>query len=135
MLSPILACVDVDASIAYYTRKLGFEHTWSMPPNENGKTEFACVKLGDAEILLGVVEGFVAPEDLTKRGTGIQLYIALPTSLNIDTLYTQAKVASATITREIEDRDWGERTFNVKDADGYNLMLAQRTDKTTTASP
>lgn len=126
MLSPILACVDVDASIAYYTQKLGFEHAWSMPPNESGKTEFACVKLGDAEILLGVVEGFVSPEDLAKRGTGIQLYIDLPASLNIDSLYTQAKSSGASITREIEDRDWGERTFNVKDADGYNLMLAQR---------
>lgn len=126
MLSPILACVDVDASIACYTQKLGFEHAWSMPPNESGKTEFACVKLGDAEILLGVVEGFVSPEDLAKRGTGIQLYIDLPASLNIDSLYTQAKSSGAAITREIEDRDWGERTFNVKDADGYNLMLAQR---------
>jgi uncharacterized glyoxalase superfamily protein PhnB len=97
-----------------------------MPPNESGKTEFACMKLGDAEILLGVVEGFVAPEDLAKRGIGIQLYIDLPTSIDIDTLYQQAKSAGAAITREIEDRDWGERTFNVKDADGYSLMLAQR---------
>jgi uncharacterized glyoxalase superfamily protein PhnB len=129
MLSPILACIDVDASIAYYTQKLGFEHAWSMPPNESGKTDFACVKLDDAEILLGVVEGFVLPEDLDKRGIGIQIYIDLPASLDIDTLYTQAKVAGAIITREIADRDWGERTFNVKDADGYSLMLAQRIQK------
>ena len=129
MLSPILSCVDVDTSIAYYTQKLGFEHAWSMPPNENGKTEFACVKLGDADILLGVVEGFVAPEDLDKRGIGLQIYIDLPATIDIDKLYVQAQSSGANITREIEDRNWGERTFNVKDADGYNLMLAQRIQK------
>lgn len=32
MLSPILALVDVDASIAFYTQKLGFTHNWNMPP-------------------------------------------------------------------------------------------------------
>lgn len=95
MLSPILACLDVDASIAYYTQKLGFEHAWSMSPNEHGKTDFACVKLGDAEILLGVVEGFVAPEDLEKRGIGLQIYIDLPATFNIDTLYAQTSPAKS----------------------------------------
>jgi uncharacterized glyoxalase superfamily protein PhnB len=129
MLSPILSCTDVDASIGYYTQKLGFEHAWSMPPNAAGKTEFACVKLGDAEILLGVVEGFVTPEDLNKRGIGVQLYIALPDSISIDALYERAHAAGANITHAIEDRDWGERSFNVRDGDGYSLMLAQAIKK------
>jgi uncharacterized glyoxalase superfamily protein PhnB len=41
-------------------------------------------------------------------------------------LYEHARAAGATITREIAARDWGERAFNVRDADGYHLMLAQR---------
>lgn len=125
MLSPILACADVSKAIAYYTNQLGFELVWSMPPNDNGQTEFACVKLGDAEILLGVTEGFVKPEDIDKRGIGIQIYITLPDSLNIDAIYTQAQQQGATITKEIQTRDWGERAFNVSDTDGYNLMIAQ----------
>ncbi len=126
MLSPILACADVSASIRYYTQKLGFELAWEMPANERGEIEFACVRLGTAEILLGVTAGYVAPEDLDKRGIGIQLYINLPDTLRIDDLYTAAKANGAVITREIETRGWGERAFNASDLDGYKLMIAQR---------
>ncbi|MBZ0294873.1 MAG: hypothetical protein K8L99_20090 [Anaerolineae bacterium] len=129
MLSPILACLDVSKSIEYYTQKLTFELAWSMPPNEEGKTEFACVRLGEAEILLGVTEGFVNAEDMDKRGIGIQIYINLPESLKIDELYTHAQTQGAIITRAIQTRDWGERAFTVNDLDGYNLMIAQQAPK------
>jgi len=124
MLSVILACTDVSKAIAYYVDKLGFELAWEMPPNDDGQTEFAGVKLGDAEIMLGVTEGFVAPEDLDKRGTGVQIYIRLPKAFAIDDVYARAEAAGATITRPLETRNWGERSFNVRDADGYNLMIA-----------
>lgn len=125
MLSPILACSDVNQAIAYYTERLGFELAWTMPPNERGETDFACVRLGAAEILLGVTAGFVTAEDLPRRGIGIQLYINLPPTLDIDVIYANARKRGARITREIETRDWGERAFNVRDLDGYQLMIAQ----------
>lgn len=125
MLSPILACADVARAIDYYIQKLGFELVWQMPPNENGETEFACVRLGDAEILLGVTEGYVSAEDMDKRGIGIQIYINLPDSRHIDEIYEYAQSQDANITREIETREWGERAFNIRDHDGYNLMIAQ----------
>lgn len=59
-LSPILACEDVAAAIKYYTQTLRVELAWQMPPTDKGQVEFAGVKLGDAEILLGITEGFVA---------------------------------------------------------------------------
>jgi uncharacterized glyoxalase superfamily protein PhnB len=125
MLSPILACTSVSNAIDYYTQRLGFQLAWQMPPNDQGEVEFACVKLGDAEILLGILEGFVSAEDVDKRGIGIQLYINLLESLKIDEIYDHAQKHGAHITREIQTRDWGERAFNVKDVDGYNLMIAQ----------
>ncbi|MBI1278734.1 MAG: hypothetical protein GC179_11460 [Anaerolineaceae bacterium] len=125
MLSPILACSSVPKAIEYYTQKLGFELAWSMPPNVQGETEFACVKLADCEILLGVTAGFVEDADLDKRGTGIQIYINLPLSVSIVSLYEVAKARGATITKELETREWGERAFTVDDADGYDLMFAQ----------
>jgi uncharacterized glyoxalase superfamily protein PhnB len=125
MLSPILACVSVPKAIEYYTQKLGFTLAWSMPPNDKGETEFAGIKLADAEILLGVTEGFVKAEDMTKRGIGIQIYVTLPDSVSIDDLYTTAQKQGAVITRELQTREWGEKAFTVNDLDGYNLMFAQ----------
>jgi uncharacterized glyoxalase superfamily protein PhnB len=127
MLAPILACSDVESAILYYTRSLGFELAWEMPPGVSGKTEFASVRLGDAEILLGIIEGFVHPADLDKRGTGVQLYVSLPDAIHVDALYTHMQQNGALITREIETREWGERAFNVRDIDGYHLMFAQQT--------
>ena len=124
MLSPILSVHDIDASIDFYVKALGFAHGWSMP-GDDGKTGFASVKLGEAEILLGTID-FVAPEDRGRLGIGIQLYLEVPADKVIDTLYQSAVDAGANITRPIEDRDWGDRAFNVKDLDGYHLMLAQR---------
>lgn len=128
MLSPILAVHDIEASILFYREVLGFEHGWSMPPGADGKTDFACVRFAGAEVLLGTMD-FVAAGDEAQRGTGIQLYLEVPAEMNIDSLYERAKNGGANITRAIEDRDWGERAFNVKDPDGYHYMLAQRIAK------
>jgi len=128
-LSPILACSSVPRAIEFYTQKLGFELAWSMPPNDKGETEFAGVKLADAEIMLGVTEGFVKAADLDKRGTGIQIYINLPDSVSIDEIYAKAQQQGAVITRELQSREWGERVFTVNDVDGYNLMFAQQSPK------
>jgi uncharacterized glyoxalase superfamily protein PhnB len=46
--------------------------------------------------------------------------------LDINAVYDHAVSQGAHITKEIQTRDWGERTFNVKDVDGYNLMIAQQ---------
>jgi uncharacterized glyoxalase superfamily protein PhnB len=125
MLSPILAVNDIDASIAFYRDVLGFTQNWKMQ-DDNQRTNFACVRMGDAEILLGVVEGFVDPADLAKRGIGVQLYVEVPENIAIDVLYERACQRPPTIVRHIENRNWGERAFVVRDLDGYQLMLAQR---------
>jgi uncharacterized glyoxalase superfamily protein PhnB len=124
MLSPILSVNDIASSIAFYVDTLRFERNWSMD-DDDGNPTFACVKLGDAEILLGTID-FVAPEDRDKLGVGVQIYIEIPANLDIDAIYATVQAKNANITRPIEDREWGERAFAVKDLDGYHLLLAQQ---------
>lgn len=93
MLSPILSVHDVDASIAFYTDKLKFTRAWGMT-DASGKTTFASVQLGKAEVLLGTID-FVAAEDRGKLGTGIQLYIDLPAEIDINELYRHVQASGA----------------------------------------
>ena len=123
MLSPILSVHGVAASIRFYVEALQFTHAWSMT-DDDGAPNFASVKFGDAEIMLGTID-FVDEADRQRLGKGIQMHIALPQDYDIDGLYAQAQAKSGTITRPIEDREWGERAFAVKDPDGYHFMFAR----------
>jgi uncharacterized glyoxalase superfamily protein PhnB len=124
MLSPILSVKNVADSIRFYCNSLGFEEGFQMK-DEAGIVNFAMVKLGTVEILIGPMEGFVAEADRERLGLGIQLHIALPAEIDIDALYSKAQAASANITRQIENREWGERAFNLKDPDGYHYMFTK----------
>jgi uncharacterized glyoxalase superfamily protein PhnB len=124
MLSPILSVKSVADSFRFYVDVLGFAEGFQMK-DESGIVNFAMVKLGKIEIMLGVMEGFVNSEDRNRVGLGIQLHIALPDDVDIDALYQRALAASANITRQIENREWGERAFNLKDPDGYHFMFTK----------
>jgi uncharacterized glyoxalase superfamily protein PhnB len=124
MLSPILSCKNVLDSFRFYVNVLGFAEGFQMK-DDSGIVNFAMVKLGKIEIMLGVMEGFVDAEDRSHVGLGIQLHIALPDEVDIDALYEKALAASANITRPIENREWGERAFNLKDPDGYYYMFTK----------
>lgn len=123
MLSPILSVADIDASIDYYTTKLGFSLNWRLADDQDRAT-FASVSLGEAEILLGTID-FVAADQRDKLGIGVQFHLELPVEMDIDELYVAAWDAGANIVREIETREWGERAFVVNDLDGYNYMIAR----------
>jgi len=131
MLSPILACADVEKSIAHYTQILGFQLAWQMPADESDNITFAAVKLGDAEIMLGITEGFVKQANMPNRGIGVQLYINLPENVSIEAIYNHCREKGANIIKELQTREWGEKAFNVTDPDGYQLMIAQQSKATT----
>lgn len=124
MITPILSVSDIDASIDYYTYKLGFSLNWRLADDDNAAT-FASIILGDSEILLGTID-FVPPADRDKLGAGIQLHVHVAPEVDIDQIFNRARERGAKIIKEIENREWGERAFVVHDRDGYNLMIAQQ---------
>ena len=124
MLSPILSVADVDVSIQFYTEALQFQLGWRIT-DDNDIAAFAMVKMGEAEILLGTLDGFVDAADRNKLGIGVQLYIELSDYVNIDDLHNLAKSKGANIISPVVKRDWGERVFTVKDPNGYFFMFAE----------
>ena len=119
MVYPILAVKDVDASIAFYIEKLGFEKDMALP-NAEGKTAFAFVSLGKEPV------GFGLDETLkVERGAGVVLMISVAEGTDVDEVYKSVQSKGIAIEQEIKTEYWGDRTFAVKDPDGYYICLYQ----------
>jgi uncharacterized glyoxalase superfamily protein PhnB len=118
MISPILSVKDIDHSVAFYTKKLGFKHDFSMP-GPDGVNTFAFVSLGPATFI-----GLSRDEQLAHRGEGVQFMIYLPEEQDIDQVYAEVKERGITPETEIKTQYWGDRTFSVRDPDNYLLTIA-----------
>lgn len=123
MLAPILSCRDVDASIHYYTRCLGFTLNWRIP-GVDGRTALASLTLGTAEVMLRMMHEV----DLASRehlGAGVQLHIDLPQEIAIEEVYRRAKRHGASITQPLDEAAGTTWCFSVRDGDGYCYHIAQ----------
>ena len=117
MISPVLNVRDVESSVAFYTRMLGFCGDGGLP-GVDGATVFAEVMLDDMQVM------FVRGD--SAGAAGVELYIRLPERMDIRALYKRAKGQGVKIAREISPEFWGERVFSVFDPDGYKLTFAQK---------
>jgi uncharacterized glyoxalase superfamily protein PhnB len=122
---PILAVKNYDASLKFYTDKLGFVSTLTMQGRE-GPNTFGFVNNGEVQIGLSQDSS-----DLTGRGNGVTLMLYPPAGFDIDSYYNQVKSAGIPITEELKTELWGDRLFSIKDLDGYYLTFC----KTVAAMP
>ena len=60
-----------------------------------------------------------------NRGTGVDFYILGDKDDDIDQFYAMLKEKGINIVKEIENQFWGDRTFSIKDPDGYQLTFAK----------
>lgn len=118
MIMPIFTVQDVDASIAFYTEKLGFKQDFVMA-EPNGKNTFGIVSLGKAMIGLGI-----AP-DQPRGGAGVDFMVYIPEEADLDKHYADVQARGVKIAAPIEDKYWGDRTYSVLDPDGYHLTFAK----------
>jgi len=123
MISPILNVKDIDASVMFYTDKLGFAHAFSLP-GPDGKNAFAFVNLG-SDVNLGL------NQDATTAhpGDGVDFMIYLPEDTDIDQTFSEIQGRGVAIEAEIKTHYWGDRTFSVRDPDGYRLTFAKTVEQ------
>lgn len=120
MILPILSVSDVDASLAFYKEKLGFEERMSMP-GPDGITTFAGIALGKAQIMLSRAE-------TEHKGQGVVFMVYVPEGTSIDTVYQEVKDRGVTIVEELKTEYWGDRIFTVHDPDGYNITMCEEVE-------
>lgn len=117
MIAPILAVKDVDTSLAFYTDKLGFEKIYEME-GPSGKNTFAFVSMGEQAQI-----GLDAKPAPAPVGSGVVFMIYPPEEVNLDQLYADVQSRGVAIEQPLRDEYWGDRTFSVKDPDGYYLTF------------
>jgi PhnB protein len=115
-IEPILWVSSIERSVDFYREKLGFNLRFAMT-GDGGAMVHASVANGEVTLMLGYRQDGAAP-----LGDGAELYIYTD---DVDAQYERVRSAGATLTRDIADQYWGDRTFTVTDPDEYVLTFAQ----------
>jgi uncharacterized glyoxalase superfamily protein PhnB len=122
VLSVFLACDDPYATARLLTDTLGWQLEFATPRESDDK--LACVRLGDAEIMLGTAdEQYLPAASRPHRGAGVTVYVRLPGSADIDAVHAR-HAAAGVVTRTLEARPWGESAFDAVIA-GYKFLITQ----------
>lgn len=113
-----LTSSDLDKSIHFYTKGLGFdlEEKWE----EGGVVQGVMLKAGDVHLGLSQ-DDFAKGRDRLK-GVGLRMHIE--TDQDLGALARQAKAAGLKLDSEPGQLPWGQMGFSLSDPDGYKLAIA-----------
>jgi lactoylglutathione lyase len=119
-----LFALDMEASIAFYTRVLAFE----LARHEPG--DYASLRLGG--VVLGIGPVAKLPEERSyfgrdiatlRRGLGVEIVIEVD---DVDGWRDRVTASGHPILEPLRDRPWGLRDFRISDPDGYYLRITSR---------
>ncbi|GIK28530.1 MAG: VOC family protein [Chloroflexi bacterium] len=116
MIVSILAVKDVEASVAFYSQKLGFTYDLSLP-GPDGTMAFAGVSLGAFGF------GLNLEPEAAQGGPGVVFMIPVPDDADIDAVYAAVIAKGVKLEQDIKTEYWGDRGFTVRDIDGYTLNI------------
>jgi uncharacterized glyoxalase superfamily protein PhnB len=108
---PIFHTADLERAVAFYCDRLGFDERYRL------EDRFAVVGLGE----LGL--GLTPVEELEPPGrASLWLYCD-----DVDAETETLREAGVEVVREPADMDWGERMAAIRDPDGNEIYLGERT--------
>ncbi len=116
---------DLDASVAFYERALGFRVARREP-------EYASVRRGDAELGLapisrlparGAGPGFSQERLARDRGTGVEIVLEVE---DLVAAVNAVERAGFGLVEPPRERPWGLRDFRLADPDGYYVRVTTR---------
>jgi catechol 2,3-dioxygenase-like lactoylglutathione lyase family enzyme len=111
---PVLKVADMQRSVEFYTSVLGFTVQWRGPGD--GGHENCMLRLDSADVLLSTGGHLGGRPCFT--GT---LYFHME---GVDAYYGQVK-DRVDLVWPLEDMEYGQREFGLRDPDGYTLAFAE----------
>jgi len=122
-LTPMLKAENLEETIAFYTRTLGFAVESTMD-DDNGKPNWVSLKWGEAALMFFSLD---AVDDLAARPTMTGVLYFNPT--DVAALWNELK-DKAHVEWELQLMPYGMREFAIRDCNGYILTFGQDvTDK------
>jgi PhnB protein len=123
-IMPYLLYKDSGAAIEFLSTAFGFTEKFRLE-GEDGRVGHAEMTIGgDGVIMFGSPpepEGYKNPKELGGKTQGVYVYVD-----DVDVHYEHAKAAGATITRELEDQFYGDRSYTVEDPEGHQWWFATK---------
>lgn len=116
---PTLAASNYEASVKFYTEQLGFASDMNMPMPDGSM--FGIFTFNGRSTSLSISDDKTQYE----RGKGVVLMLYPEGDFDIDAYYAQIQERGVKIETEIKTEFWGDRTFSIKDPDGYYLTIAK----------
>jgi catechol 2,3-dioxygenase-like lactoylglutathione lyase family enzyme len=118
-----LFVADMDASIAFYRRVLGFALV-------RREADYASVRSGNVTLGLGPIaklptEGsyFTRPRLAGDRGVGVEIVLEVD---DVAAYRRRVEVSGYPVLDELQARPWGLTDFRIADPDGYYLRITSR---------
>src|SRR5215217_5351680 len=119
-----LFALDMEASLAFYTRVLAFK----LARHEPG--DYASLCLGGVVLGIGPVaklpeEGGYFGREISalRRGLGVEIVIEVD---DVDGCHERVAASGHPILEPLQERSWGLRDFRFSDPDGYYLRITSR---------
>lgn len=117
---------DVDESVSYYEKVLGFKLEISVP-KDNGKLQWAMVSRDSVDIMLheraNIIEEMPELEGTEPGGGSITLYVKME---GIDNFYEEVRMKNDTeIIKEPNTTFYGMNEFILRDINGYIITFAE----------
>ncbi len=126
-VTPYLILNGAAKAIEFYKKVFGAKERMRM--EHGNKIGHAELKIGDTMIMLAdecPEKGAVAPRG--PVGVSIHLYVK-----DVDAVFKKAVSAGATVTREIENMFYGDRSAGIQDPFGHTWFIATHVEDVTPA--
>jgi PhnB protein len=120
-VTPYLIVKGAASAIEFYKKAFGATELMRFPMPD-GKVGHAEIKIGNSPIMLAdefPEMGARGPQSLGGSPVGILLYVE-----DVDTRFSQAVAAGATVERPLKDQFYGDRSGTVVDPFGHKWTIA-----------
>jgi catechol 2,3-dioxygenase-like lactoylglutathione lyase family enzyme len=120
-------CTDLDESLVFYTRRLGFEVHDDVPMGPEMRWLTVRAPGGDHDLLLAGVDHHIPPADrLSMREIVAKGDLAVFLQVDdLDKVFESLRAAGVEVLQEPVDQPYGVRDAAVRDPSGNHLRLSQ----------